>query len=190
MNRAVERVFNKTQGMTFASTLSSTPLIRMPVPIDIAVNMSIVTKFQSDMDQILSNFVPYNNPYIVLSWKIPTDFNLANLYEIRSEVLWSGSIGLTYPTDINASEKYKIVADTSFTIKGWLFPASGDPSGIIYVINDNTYATSLLTTYEELSGTTFTYPVSTGLVNELETVTLSGSPTTPALSAITHRVYS
>lgn len=191
MNRAVDRVFNKTQGMTFASTLSTTPAVRMPVPVDIGVNMSIITKFQTDMDQILSNFVPYNNPYIILSWKIPTDFNLANLYEIRSEVLWSGSIGLTYPTDLAATDKYRIVADTTFIIKGWLFPATGDTAGIIYVINENNYATSILTTYDQLSGETFTYPVSSGVVNELETVQLSGSPTTSSsVSAIIHRVYS
>ena len=53
-----------------------------------------MTKFQTDMDQILSNFIPYNNPYIILSWKVPTDLSPSGFaipQEIRSEVLWSGS---------------------------------------------------------------------------------------------------
>jgi hypothetical protein len=37
---------------------------------------SIITNYQSDMDQILSNFVPYSNPYIVICWKIPEEFGI------------------------------------------------------------------------------------------------------------------
>jgi len=173
--------------MQFYSTATTSPQIRMPVPVDVSINMSIIAKYQSDMDQILSNFVPYNNPYVVISWKIPADFNLSNLYEIRSEVLWNGSIGLSYPTDINANEKYKLTADTSFTIKGWLFPDTGDTNGIIYTIDANHRVQSLLTTYAEMSGSTYVYPVSSGLINELETVTLSGSPSS---GTIIHRVSS
>jgi hypothetical protein len=127
VSRDNERVFNKIAGFYVNKTNvetdrgSTSAYLRTPVPINIGVNMSIVTKYQSDMDQIISNFVPYNDPYIVISWKIPAAVQLAVPQEIRSEVLWDGSINMSYPTDINASEKYRIVADTSFTIKGWLF---------------------------------------------------------------------
>jgi hypothetical protein len=69
--------------------------------------MSIITKFQSDMDQILSNFVPYTNPYIILSWRVPEEIvsnGFAFPQEIRSEVLWDGNITMGYPTDIAANE--------------------------------------------------------------------------------------
>lgn len=131
------RVFNKILGSFYANTGSgSSDFLPQPVPINITVNMSILTKFQTDMDQILSNFVPYNNPYIIISWKIPEAF-VAVPQEIRSEVLWSESVNMTYPTDIDSSTPYRVSADTSFTIKGWLFPKSQGPANNIFVIDTN-----------------------------------------------------
>ena len=141
--------------------------------------MSIMTKFQSDMDQIISNFVPYNNPYIILSWKVPEDLvtnGFSIPQEIRSEVLWDGNISLSYPTDIAASEKYKITGDTSFIIKGWLFPSSTDDVGNIFYVDANFYNTRLLTSVNELSTVSFTYPLSSGLINDVETISISAFP--------------
>jgi len=181
ITRSTERVFNKTMGLTLQQAPSATSAMRMPVPVDITVNMSVITKFQTDMDQILSNFIPFNNPYIVISWKIPSEFNLASTYEIRSEVLWSGSINMQYPTDQNATDKYRITADTSFTIQGWLFPPAPAPTKNIYYIDENLRVNSVLTTYEELSGLTYTYPVSTGMIKEVETVVASASGGEPPI---------
>ena len=105
-----------------------------PVPINIDVDVSVLTKYQTDMDQILSNFIPYNNPYIIISWKVPEEL-LQQSQEIRSEVLWSGNINVDYPTDINSSDAYRISSNTSFTIKGWLFRHKDDPIGNIFTIN-------------------------------------------------------
>lgn len=185
ISRANDRVFNKVPGFYFQRRSTdtepystTTSYMRTPVPIDIVVNMSILTKYQSDMDQIISNFVPYSNPYIILSWKIPADFNLSNLYEIRSEVIWNGSIALSYPTELAAGSKFRVTGDTSFTIKGWLFPAAPDEeTKNIFQIDANFYNSSGVTlesTYESLSDETFTYPVSTGLMSDMETVSLTG----------------
>ena len=105
-----------------------------PVPVNIEVSMSMITRYQTDMDQILSNFIPYTNPYVILSWPIPAEIS-GELKEIRSEVLWSGDVSLTYPTELQATDPYRVTADTSFTIKGWLFPAKkqGDGPNIFYV---------------------------------------------------------
>ena len=94
--------------------------------------MHIVTKFQADMDQILSNFIPYCDPYIVISWRLP----FANNFELRSEVLWSGQINLTYPDNLASNAPYRLVADTSFIIKGWIFKDQQEPIGKIYTINE------------------------------------------------------
>lgn len=183
VSRDETRVFNKLAGFYISRGVSEvdTKLIsqfyRTPVPVNIQINMSILTKFQTDMDQIISNFVPYSNPYIILSWKVPADI-LGNAVpqEIRSEVLWDGGITLSYPTDIASNEKYRIVGDTAFTIKGWLFPYVSNPAGNIYSINANFYNSRIITNYEELSGTTFVYPTSTSLVNERETIILKSEP--------------
>jgi hypothetical protein len=136
VSRDESRVFNKIFGQYGAApdTDTSLPFLPPPVPIDIEVNMSILTKFQTDMDQILSNFIPYTNPYIIVSWKIPVEFS-PNMQEIRSEVSWSGTMNLTYPDDLQPTAPYRVTADTTFTIKGWLFPAKPAAVGprIFYV---------------------------------------------------------
>lgn len=184
-SRDESRVFNKIGGYYFSqgtspeSEKSKSTFLRSPVPVNIAVNMSILAKFQSDMDQIISNFIPYNNPYIILSWKIPEDLAQEGFtipQEIRSEVLWNGNINITYPTDINASEKYRISADTSFIIKGWLFPASSDPVGNIFYVNNNFYNTRILSDYESLTAYSYNYALSTGLTTDTDFVGVSGYP--------------
>jgi len=148
ISRDNNRVFNKNAGF-FAygsvedrSPSSKTFHYKTPVPVNIGVNMSVIARYQSDMDQILSNFVPFNNPYIVLSWTVPKDFNLPYTQEIRTEVLWSGNIDLEYPQDMNGNQKAQIVANTKFTIKGWLFPDPQNPINNIFRIDVSMTAVS------------------------------------------------
>ena len=181
------RVFNKLGGFYFPSSNildNKSNFLASPVPINITVNMSIMTKFQSDMDQIISNFVPYNNPYIIISWKIPSNL-LEDTQEIRSEILWSGSVNVSYPTDINASEKYKIVGDTSFTIKGWMFQVKQGDVGNIFQIDSNFSAERSVPLYDDVMqmASLFTAPSSL-VVQQTEKVSVSGSP------LITDVVYS
>lgn len=154
ISRDVNRVFNKNAGFYAhgtASDQSPGPVsfyYKAPVPVNIGVRMSILTRYQSDMDQILSNFIPFNNPYIILSWTVPKEFNLPYTQEIRTEVQWDGNISMSYPTDINANQKAQIIADTSFTIKGWLFPDPQDPVKNIFRIDTNMTAVSAGTVLE------------------------------------------
>lgn len=143
ITRDAQRVFNKIAGTYHSRTVNfagvsglatASDHLPSPIPVNIGVNMSILTKYQTDMDQILSNFIPYSNPYIVISWKIPNEI-LQQDHEIRSEVLWSDSISINYPVDLNASTPFRISADTSFTIKGWLFKEKIDTAGNIFVID-------------------------------------------------------
>ena len=143
VERDESRVFNKIRG-TYAPQSPGNPSesvtydrIPQPVPVNIGINMSVMTKYQTDVDQIISNFVPYSNPYVVVSWKLPTELS-SLLNEIRTEILWSGSITMDYPTDIQPNNPARISADTSFTIKSWLFPAGGTKIGpnILYAHTD------------------------------------------------------
>jgi len=144
ISRDPERVFNKISGFYYskAPTVSAGALdsdhLKTPLPVDVGINMSIMTKFQTDMDQIISNFAPYNNPYIVMSWVIPTSQNLASNYEIRSEVLWSGDISLDYPIDVSTTQPARVIANTNFTIKGWLCrgAAESDTKNIFTIDQD------------------------------------------------------
>ena len=142
ISRDANRVFNKNDGYNVVYNKTPTPsnyvkYIPQPIPINIGVNMTLITKYQNDMEQLISNFAPYCDPYIVISWKTPDLDGSIVPYEIRTEVLWNGSIALQYPNDAGPSQAFRITADTSFTIKGWLFKKMDEVIKKIYVINSD-----------------------------------------------------
>jgi hypothetical protein len=182
ISRDQTRVFNKLDGFYYQGNVGEEKVsrhIKSPVPVNVSLSVSVLTRYQTDMDQILSNFVPFCNPYVIISWKVPEAFNLSVDQEIRSEVLWDGNISMKYPTELNASQKARVTADTTFTIKGWLFKDTDNPSGNIFFIDQNFHTETELEYYdnfESLSGNTYTYPTSTGLDDRIKTFELSGSP--------------
>jgi hypothetical protein len=133
--RDPNRVFNKIQGSFMSSSdPTRTNKLQQPVPIDLTINMTILTRFQEDYDQIITNFVPYFDPYIIVSWRTPSMPD----YEIRSQVVWSGNVATTYPYDISSTNVARVEGTTSFTFKGWLFKARpSTPEGIIFNVNAN-----------------------------------------------------
>ena len=135
ISRDPNRVFNKIQGSYMTSTSpTQTNKLLQPVPIDLTINMTILTRFQEDYDQIVTNFVPYFDPYIIISWRTPSMPD----YEIRSQVVWSGNITATYPYDINSTTVARVEGTTSFTFKGWLFKSKpSGPEATIFTINSN-----------------------------------------------------
>lgn len=147
ISRDESRVFNKIYG-SFAfeherniskrspGSVSSAYQLPQPVPINIEVNMSILARYQTDVEQIISNFVPFSDPYIIISWKIPEGFT-PNEQEIRSEVNWSGNLNVNYPEDLSSSEPYRLSCDTSFTIKTWLFKPNPGPINVVHKITTN-----------------------------------------------------
>ena len=152
INRDPSRVFNKLEGRYWTNNFiepyntAVSDRILQPVPIDIEVSVSILTRFQTDMDQILSNFVPYNDPYFIISW---TRDGMPGL-EIRSEVLWNGNLAMGYPVEQQAIQPTRVTCDTSFTIKGWVFKYDADAVGKILKIDTNFYPVSASPTLENI----------------------------------------
>ena len=149
ISRDPNRVFNKIQGSYVPGTDPRfANKMLQPVPIDLTINMSIMTRFQQDYDQILTNFIPYFDPYIVISWRVPSYPD----QEIRSQVIWSGNVATQYPFDINATQVARVVGETSFIFKGWLFKSAPAPEGRIFQINtDYSTLSELSTQYTEAS---------------------------------------
>ena len=193
VSRDESRVFNKLAPAFLPGQLTDHPdkasKFLMPVPVDLSVSMSIMTRYMADADQIISNFVPYNNPYIILSWKVPADFGADYEQEIRSEVLWSGDLNYSTPTDVTYSDKFRVVIDTSFTIKGWLFPEQKDTQDIIYKIDNNFITVDLANKIYDIEGKELEfltyekqgYETLSGYDDKVpksytETVTISGIP--------------
>ena len=182
INRDENRVFNKLDGFYYQGTIGEEKVsrhIKAPVPINISLSVSVLTRYQTDMDQILSNFVPFCNPYVIISWKVPEKFSLSVDQEIRSEVLWNGDVNLNYPVEVTGNQKARVTADTSFTVKGWLFKDTDNPSGNIFFIDSNFNTETQLEYYdnfESLSGNSYSPPVSTGLESRTDSFEVSGSP--------------
>lgn len=146
INRDNNRVWNKIHGsyISDSNPLYSKKLLQ-PVPIDLTLNVSILTRYQMDFDQILTCIFAYTDPYLEISWRI----NSLPSQEIRSHVIWNGTLTTQYPTDLNASQVARIQGDTSFTFKGWIFKAIPEPGeGKIFTINaDFTTSNELTTKY-------------------------------------------
>ena len=157
--RDPNRVFNKLDGFYYSANSEGQKAgdlysrhIKTPIPINLELNVSILARYQTDIDQILSNFVPFCNPYVIISWYLPKAFNTDIDQEIRSEVLWNGNVSMNYPIELVSSQKARVTADTTFTVKGWLFKDEDQPAGNIFYIDQNFVAESLITEYESMTG--------------------------------------
>jgi hypothetical protein len=158
ITRDVNRVFNKIAGSHFSSSDPRySHVLHQPIPIDLTINMSILARYQEDYDQIITNLLPYFDPYIEVSWRIPyiTD------YEIRSKVTWSGTVATQYPTDVNATQIARVQGDTSFTFQGWLFKSAAADDGRIFKITVDYSTLPDLTTFYSLSTLKTVYPNTT-----------------------------
>jgi T4-like virus Myoviridae tail sheath stabiliser len=165
------RVFNKILG-NYQQTPSGTSAYneKMPLPIDLSINVSIMTRYQADMDQIISHLIPYINPYFTVSWRTPGRPD----YEIRSNVFWGGNVNITYPMDSAATQVARVVADLSFTFKGWMFQAKGDDVGTILTIHSNFNAVETGIPMEYLL--TEQYQTS---IDSADNLTIDGKPPRP-----------
>ena len=174
IRRDSPRIQNKEQAIRrHHRTNDGISKIPQPVPVQLSLNVSIVAAYKEDIDQIVSNFIPWCNPYFIISWKVPDEFGLDFTDEIRSEVSWSGEVTYESPLDITAQDKYKIVANTSFTIKGWIFPAMETPVAPIYVIKSNFHAVS---TSDNLYGYDSYPSLSSGNYTQTDTIAISAYP--------------
>lgn len=190
VSRNNNRAFNKIEGFTYPAKRQdgfSKTTVKIPpvVPVDIKVKLSLLATYQTDIDQLISNFAAYANPYIIISWKVPEEFGLPASMPLNSKVEWDGGIVLSYPVDINHSARTVITADASFTIEGWLFKEVTDPINNIFFIDANFYNTRILSagnfiTYDDyatLSGADYSYSEGQIKITEIDTVSISGSPT-------------
>ena len=174
ISRDPNRVFNKLEGQYYNDVASDTKSrhVLQPVPINISIAVSIMARYQTDMDQILSNFVPYSDPYFIISWSregLPYK-------EIRTEVLWSGNLALTYPTDLNNNQPARVTCDTGFIIKGWLFKADSSSIGRIFKIDNNFYAVNEVPNSQTAVNTFNEIVKALSATDYIETVTVSARP--------------
>ena len=97
-----------------------------------------------------------------------------------TEVLWDQSINLNTPTETTYSDKFRIIADTSFTIKGWLFRNQNETSNPIYFIENNFINTSPTYSFNQaitsLEYEAFFDSLTADAGYDIDTISLSGIP--------------
>jgi len=118
--RDVSRVHSVNDALFFSPDTRYDAEQNIAVPINIGYRLSIVTKFQEDMDQIISNFAVNMNPDIYVVWPSPKGNG-----NVKSQIVWDGSLSITYPEEINETTPSRIFADTQLIYKTWLFPGIG-----------------------------------------------------------------
>lgn len=139
-----ERAFNKIMGFTVDQQyLSAGGRFPQPVPVDLRLNFSILTRYARDLEQILTCIFSQFFPYIVISYRHP-DLE----HEVRCLVEWDGNINVQYPLEINATQPYRIEADSSFVVKGWIYRNASNPWGIIHHVDASFTAVSAI--YDDL----------------------------------------
>lgn len=155
MSRDESRVFNKLLGTYYTAPGKTSSIHEKGVlPVNVTFVVSIMTRFQQDIDQILSHLLPYTNPYFIISWRTPKRPD----HEIRSKVMWDGNANIQYPVELNANQVARVVADLNFTFQGWLFQNQEEVENIYTftanIINtgNNSYDTLLQTDKAALSG--------------------------------------
>ena len=164
-NRDDARLKNKLDDIVYKDKDGSYVNIKC-IPFNIDVSVTILCKYQEDLDQIVQNFVVHSNPYFIYSLQEPKSKK-----ELRVEVLWDGKIGTQYPTDsdLPPNTPFRITGTANFTIKTWLFKTVLEPISRICVIYDDIIVTDNF--YCD-------YPTLTAYTkeNQIDHYSLSGKP--------------
>lgn len=160
-----KRAFNKIAGFdTSVAYVSSGGHYPQPVPVNMTLPFSILSRYQRDLDQIITCIFSNFYPYIVISYKHP-DLG----HEVRCVVQWDGNINFTYPIDTSAETSYRIAADSSFTVAAWIYRNASNPAGVIYNIPTTfTSVSTIMDDYEYMKN--FESPITT------DYFTISGRP--------------
>jgi Concanavalin A-like lectin/glucanases superfamily len=132
MSRDNERIKNKHDNLEYKTEEGNYVTINA-IPWNMNITMTMVSPFQGDLDQMISNFVVYSNPYIIYALKEPKTGR-----ELTVQVVWDGNISQEYPGatgNVMPKDNDLYTATTNFTIKTWLFRTSIEPVKRICTIN-------------------------------------------------------
>jgi hypothetical protein len=140
------RTFNKIEGF-YTDVPQSTSFKQhyQPLPITLSLNLSILTRYQNDLDQIITCLYTFFHPYIVISYIHPEVQE-----EVRCVVQWDGNLNLQYPNDITSNVPYRITCDSNFKVAGWIYRNFNNPIGKIYKIDHTFQTVNVFDDYEKM----------------------------------------
>lgn len=88
-----------------------------PVPVDISYELTIYSKYPSDIDQIASNFMVFFNNDIFVSCEHPKYHGIM----MNNQVVMQDSVTEEHPSELESSTDDFITATFQFTFKTFLF---------------------------------------------------------------------
>ena len=115
-----ERQASKNQVINVHSSTLDTSYAR-PTPISMKVEVTIMTKYMTDLYQIYGKLATQFQPALAFSWFVPQTVN-GNWQELRNKIEWDGELSLDIRTEAKNSDEDKFTGKMGFTIDGWLFP--------------------------------------------------------------------
>lgn len=117
---AKDRNAAKNQNITVSTSDAITSYAR-PTPITIKVDVTILTKYMTDLYQIYGKLASQFQPALSFSWFVPQTIR-TNWVELRNKIEWDGELNLDIRTESKESDEDKFSGKMAFTIDGWLFP--------------------------------------------------------------------
>lgn len=147
-----DRIAAKNQLITINTPLADSSYAR-PTPVTIKIEVTIMTKYMTDLYQIYGKLATQFQPAITYSWFVPQVMN-ANWSELRNKIVWDGELNLDIRTEAKNSDEDKFTGKMSFSIDGWLFPTMNKcAEGIIYNIGTSVVPSedTLSRIYDEIS---------------------------------------
>lgn len=91
---------------------------RRGLPITIDYDLTLITKYREDLDQMLTNWMVHWRPDIYVKWWHPRN----KIEPLQSQILWGQNINIDSNTDNDGKTKFQWKATTNFTFKTWIFP--------------------------------------------------------------------
>jgi hypothetical protein len=124
-----------------------------PTPIQMKVDVTIMTKYMTDLYQIYGKLATQFQPALAFSWFVPQNVK-SNWVELRNKIEWDGELNLDVRTESKNSDEDKFTGKMGFTVDGWLFPTMNScVDGIIYNIGTTVVPSedTLSRIYDEIS---------------------------------------
>ena len=86
-------------------------------PVNLDYEVTFLTKYREDLDQIISNFSVHFRPDIYLKWWHPRN----KKEPLTAQMTWAHNVSLDNGVDYNPANVHLYKGTTSFKLKTWLF---------------------------------------------------------------------
>lgn len=163
--RDTSRVFGIHDGMFYAGSTNAF-LKNMPTPVNINFELNIISKYNDDQDQILSNFLVHFNPDIFVSSPCPIDIT----QKMKNQILWDTKVSILYPDEVVESQPARFIATTNFVFKTWMwFGLPEDVYGANYIkhIYDDFYGVPMIMEFEDFYNNLLSGYITSGTYGDL-----------------------